>query len=185
MRRPLLAQVATKLGPGSGEPRCGCPRPLPAAHAVHQILDHRARRWERAARCRCLCSRRQPRRGRRPPNHTIRATVLRTETAAEDDQRRRDAERGHASGALASRQTEQRRWPSPRARSMPRHDARDARAETKASLGPRVSRVSPFANLETRRVVSRSAPFPISAELRFGMSPGAVPTPTSARDGAC
>ena len=31
-----------------------------------------------------------------------------------------------------------------------------------------------FANLETRRVVSALRLFPISAELRFGMNPGAA-----------
>ena len=54
-----------------------------------------------------------------------------------------------------------------------------------AGVDPRMATHLVFANLETLRVVSRSAPFPISAELRFGMNPGAVPTPTSARDGAC
>ena len=63
--------------------------------------------------------------------------------------------------------------------------ASDARAHTNAGLDPCVLNHLLIANLETRGVVSRSAPFPISAELRFGMNPGGVPTPTSARDGAC
>ena len=110
--------------------RSSDPQPVEAPHAPdrrHRGLKRRRRQRIRLRHSRTLLP------GRRRPQP--RQTICPTATSRGSSERL----------ATALRQTEQRRWPSTCARSMPRHDARDARAETKASLGPRVSRVSLFA----------------------------------------